>query len=52
MIVEAAEEWDADMIVVGSHGHGFWGRLALGSVSDAVIHQAPCSVLIAKAPLD
>ena len=25
----------------GSHGHGFWGRLALGSVSDAVLHDRP-----------
>lgn len=48
MIVEAAEEWDADLIVVGSHGHGFWGRLALGSVSDAVVHHARCSVLVVK----
>jgi nucleotide-binding universal stress UspA family protein len=49
MIVEAAEAWGADLIVVGSHGHGFWGRLALGSVSDAVLHHAPCSVLVVKA---
>jgi nucleotide-binding universal stress UspA family protein len=47
-IVEEAEAWKADLIVAGSHGHGFWGRLALGSVSDAVLHQAPCSVLVAK----
>jgi nucleotide-binding universal stress UspA family protein len=48
MIVEAADAWDADLIVVGSHGHGFWGRLALGSVSDAVLHHAPCSVLVVR----
>lgn len=48
MIVEVAAAWGADLIVVGSHGHGFWGRLALGSVSDAVLHQAPCSVLVVK----
>ncbi|MFN6962188.1 MAG: universal stress protein [Pyrinomonadaceae bacterium] len=46
-IVEAASEWGADLIVVGSHGRGFWGRL-LGSVSDAVIHHAPCSVLVVR----
>jgi nucleotide-binding universal stress UspA family protein len=50
MIVDLAESWGADLIVVGSHGHGFWGRLALGSVSDAVAHHAPCSVLIVKSP--
>ena len=48
MIVEVATAWGADLIIVGSHGHGFWGRLALGSVSDAVLHHAPCSVLAVK----
>ena len=49
-IVETATSWDADLIVMGSHGRGFWGRLTLGSVSDAVVHHAPCSVLIVKMP--
>ena len=48
VIVEAAREWDADMIIVGSHGRGFWGRLALGSVSDEVVHHAPCSVIVVR----
>lgn len=47
-IVEKAAEEKADLIVVGSHGRGFWGRLTLGSVSDAVSHHAPCSVLIVR----
>ena len=47
-IVEAAQRWGADMIVVGSHGRGFLGRLALGSISDAVVHSAPCSVLVVR----
>lgn len=46
-IVERAKEWKADLIVVGSHGRGFWGRL-LGSVSDGVVHHAPCSVLVVR----
>jgi nucleotide-binding universal stress UspA family protein len=50
-IVEAARRWRADLIVVGSHGRGFWGRL-LGSVSDAVVHHAPCSVLVVRKPLE
>ena len=48
VIVDEAEEWGADLIIVGSHGRGFWGRLTLGSVSDALVHHAPCSVLVAR----
>src|SRR5687768_14099660 len=44
-IVEEAENWGADLIVVGSHGYGFWERVLLGSVSNSVMHHAPCSVL-------
>lgn len=47
-VVEAAREMDADLIVVGAHGRGFWGRLALGSVSDAVVHHSPCSVVVVR----
>ncbi len=47
-IVEEAENWGADLIVVGSHGYGFWERMFLGSVSNAIVHQAPCSVLIVR----
>ncbi|MEZ5346814.1 MAG: universal stress protein [Pyrinomonadaceae bacterium] len=47
-IVEAAESWDADLIVVGSHGRGFWGRVMLGSISDSLVHHAPCSVLVVR----
>jgi nucleotide-binding universal stress UspA family protein len=50
-IVERAKEWGADVIVAGSHGRGFWGRL-LGSVSNSVVHHAPCSVLIVRKPVD
>lgn len=49
-IVEIAEEWNADLIVVGSHGYNAWERLLLGSVSNAVVHHAPCSVLVARKP--
>ena len=47
-IIHEAEEWDADLIVVGSHGYGFWERMFLGSVSNAVVHHAPCSVLVVR----
>ncbi|MDH3494830.1 MAG: universal stress protein [Acidobacteriota bacterium] len=51
-IVRDAEEWGADVIVVGSHGYGFWDRMLIGSVSDAVVHHAPCSVLVVRQPRD
>ena len=47
-IVECAEEYQADLVVVGSHGYNRWERLLLGSVSDSVVHHAPCSVLVVR----
>jgi nucleotide-binding universal stress UspA family protein len=49
VIVEAAERWPADLIVMGSRGLGAWNRLLLGSVSSAVVHHAKCSVEIVRA---
>ena len=51
-IVEIAEEWKADLIVVGSHGYGFWSRTLLGSVSNSVVHHAPCSVTVVRGEND
>ena len=48
VIIEEAERWGADMIVVGSHGYGRFERLLLGSVSHAVIAHAPCSVEVIR----
>jgi nucleotide-binding universal stress UspA family protein len=48
-IVETAEEMKADMIILGSHGYNAWERLLLGSVSNSVVHHAPCSVLVVRA---
>lgn len=47
-IVEAAGQFHADVIIVGSHGYNRWERLLLGSVSDSVVHHAPCSVLVVR----
>ena len=47
-IVDEAAEWHADLIVVGSHGHGFWGRTLRGSGSAEVVHHAPCSVRVVR----
>jgi nucleotide-binding universal stress UspA family protein len=48
IIVDEAKKWGADLVVVGSHGYGFWQRALLGSVSNAVVHHAPCSVLVVR----
>lgn len=47
-IVEFAEQWKADLILVGSHGRKGWKRLTLGSVSEAVARHACCSVEIVR----
>jgi nucleotide-binding universal stress UspA family protein len=47
-IVEEAEAWGADLIVVGSHGYDTWERMLLGSVSQSVAAHARCSVLIVR----
>ncbi len=47
-IREAAEAEGADLLVVGSHGRDRAGRLVLGSVSDALVRQAACPVLVAR----
>jgi nucleotide-binding universal stress UspA family protein len=43
-----ADEWKPDLIVVGSHGRSLLGRVLLGSVSQKVLHEAHCSVRIAR----
>lgn len=48
VIVEEAESWGADLVVMGSRGLGVWNRLLLGSVSSAVVHHAKCSVEIVR----
>ena len=51
-IVETAEEFGSDLIIVGSHGYSRWERLLLGSVSQSVVHHAPCSVLVVREPAE
>ena len=50
VIVEEAERFGADLIVVGSHGYRSWERMLLGSVSQAVAVHAGCSVEIVREP--
>jgi nucleotide-binding universal stress UspA family protein len=48
VILKEAEEFGADLIVVGSHGRGVIERFLLGSVSQAVASHANCSVEIVR----
>jgi len=47
-VVKKAEEWKADLIVVGSHNRSTLGRLMLGSVSQTVLLYAPASVRVSR----
>ena len=47
-IVEEAESWNAELIIVGSHGRGFWSRTLLGSVSDRIVSHANCAVMTVR----
>jgi len=43
-----AKEWSADLIMVGSHGHGAVTRALLGSIAQAVLHGAHCPIEIVR----
>ena len=49
VIVREAMDWNADLIVLGSHGYGRVRRMVLGSVASAVVATAPCSVHVVRA---
>jgi nucleotide-binding universal stress UspA family protein len=50
VILDEAERWKPDLIVVGSHGYPTWERLLLGSVSQAIVSHAKCSVEVVRLP--
>ncbi len=50
VICDLARSWEAKVIVIGRRSHSRLGELFLGSVSNYVVHQAPCSVFIVRHP--
>lgn len=46
IICEVARTWPADLIIIGRRGHVGLSEFFLGSVSNYVLHHAPCSVLV------
>ena len=48
VILDEAKSWNADLIVVGSHGYRAWERFLLGSVSQSVVSHAKCSVEVVR----
>jgi len=48
VIVDEAENWKADLIVVGSHGYTGIKKWLLGSVAQSVVSHAPCSVEVVR----
>ncbi len=49
-ICDLAQSWEADLILMGCRGRSGLSQLILGSVSNYVMHHAPCSVLVLKEP--
>ena len=45
-IIDEAAAWKADVIVVGSHGKGWVDRLLIGSVTEDLLNDLPCAVLV------
>jgi nucleotide-binding universal stress UspA family protein len=52
VIIEKADEWGADLIVVGSHGRTALGRFFFGSVSQKVLQEAGRSVRVARGRIE
>jgi nucleotide-binding universal stress UspA family protein len=49
-IAKEARRWEADLIVMGTHGRMCISRLVLGSVAEGVVHSAPVPVLLIRCP--
>ena len=51
-VIKKAEDWSADLIVVGTRGRSALDRLILGSVSQKVVNEAGCSVRVSRSQPD
>ena len=49
-ILEVASQENVELIVMGSHGRGWLGRMLMGSVVQGVMRSAPCPVLVVSPP--
>ena len=47
-IIAAADEWNADLIVIGTHGQGWIPNALLGSTAERVVRHARCPVLVVR----
>jgi universal stress protein A len=49
-ILRLAQELEADLMVIATHGYGGWRRFLFGSVAEKVVRQAECPVFVVHAP--
>jgi nucleotide-binding universal stress UspA family protein len=49
-VADAAKRWNADLVVVGTHGRRGIGRVLLGSGAEQIIRLAPVHVLVVRDP--
>lgn len=49
-VVDVAQAWGADLIVIGTHGRRGVGRLMIGSDAEQIVRHAPVPVLLVRAP--
>jgi nucleotide-binding universal stress UspA family protein len=48
-VITAARAWEADLIVMGTHGRSGIAHMMMGSVAEKVVRKAPCPVLVVRA---
>jgi nucleotide-binding universal stress UspA family protein len=51
VLVETAQETEADLMVMGTHGRSGLTRLVMGSVAEDVLRRAPCPVMTVREPI-